>query len=242
MGVASKMHLDGAKRGIWIYIGIFTILMMFHQAWSPTASNFKHTYELGSPPGQLTTDRGTLDFLIMFTLAFMWLVPITAALMTTFIGSRWIEQLHLIITFLLWLWFILVFAWQVYSWAIINPDPTAPGDMGDRFNNPASDKRWCCVYGFLGPPCHLDTFNTTCSPYVAAEMLGVNPTFVFSFIMNLILVVLLTFDFFWVTCSYQKQVTKAIRLHNVENPTKTNRRFASTKPNYKSSTPRIGLN
>ena len=215
-----RMYLESAKRNIWIFVAIFTFFMVGHQAWTPTASIYKHTYELSDPPGALTTDRGTFDFVASFTIAFMWLVPLTAALMVSYMGARWSEDLHVAITFVLWVWFIAIFVWQVSSLTTANPDPTDPADLGHRLNNPATDKRWCCVYGSqgIGTPCHLNTFNATCSPFVSKEMLGIDGTFLFGFILNLILIVLLTFDFFWVLFSYRPQVRRAIALLNKDEP------------------------
>lgn len=249
MSVVGRMYLESAKRNMWIIIGVFTLFMLAHQAWSPTAAIYKHTYELSDPPGELVTDRGTFDFLTSFTIAFVWLIPLTAALMVSYMGAKWAANLHLVITFVLWLWFIAVFVWQLYSFATANPDPFLPSDIGDRLNNPATDKRWCCVYGPLGigSPCHENTFNTTCSPFVAKEMLGIDGTFLFSFIMNIILVVLITFQFFWVMCSYQPQVHRAVILLNSNETKKVDdgnnnlgNSISRRNQNYKSAS-RIGI-
>ncbi|HEY9817494.1 MAG TPA: hypothetical protein V6D20_17075, partial [Candidatus Obscuribacterales bacterium] len=200
-----RENIEYAKRGVWIFVAVFTLVMLPHQGWSPTAAQFTHTYALSEPPGQLTTERGTFDFIAMFSLAFVWLIPISAAFMASYVGVRWIELTHMIITFLLWCWFIAVFLWQLVSIATANPNPFNPADAGDSLINQANDDRWCNVYGPLGirAPCYLNTFNTTSSPYVGMESLGINPSYLFTFIMNLLLVVLITIEFFWVMCSYR---------------------------------------
>lgn len=217
-----------AKRGIWIFIIIFSIFMMAHQAWTPAATTFLQTYELSDPPGQLTTYRTTLDFFIMFSIAFVWLIPLSAALMTSYPKWRAAQHIHLILVFILLMWAIFVLVWQGYSWGVANPDPYSLNNANIHLVNPANDKRWCCVYGDFGPPCHLNTFNSTCNPYVSPEMLGVDGTFIFGFIMNCVLVVLLIFEFFWVGCVYRHEIEK------VDKPI-GNRyiRSASTKEYYK---------
>lgn len=194
---------------LWIYIIFFCGLMIPYQGWVPTATTFQHTYELGNPPGQLYTERGSFYFIVYLLLPLIWLVPVTAAAMTAFVTKRWIQELHLTITGVLMLFFIGVFVYGIYSWSTANPDPDKAEDMGVPLGNVANDDRYCCVYGFAGPPCF--TSNGTCSPFVSADALGANGTFIFGFFMNLILVVLLMFDYFYVSCAYLPNVRSELR-------------------------------
>lgn len=203
--------LDAHNGSLWIYIIFFCALMIPYQGWAPTATTFEHSYTLSSPPGQLYTERGSFYFIVYLLLPFIWLVPITAAAMTAFVQSKWIRTLHLTITFLLWLFFIAVFVYGIYAWSVVNPDPLAPEDSGVSLTSVANDKRYCCVYGFVGAPCPLSTLNQTCSPFVSADALTADGTFIFAFLMNLVLVVLLTFDFFYVTCVYSPNVRRELR-------------------------------
>ena len=185
----------------FVYIAVFVVFMTAHQAWTPTALNFKHEYEIGVPPGQLYTERDSFDFIATLTIALIWWVPLSAALMTSFYGNRTIETFHLVLVGILFLWFGAVLGVGVINWMHANPDPYDLSVVAD-LNNPATDRRWCCVYGNFGPPCHLNTLNMTCVPFVLPEMLGIDPTFAFSLVMNGVLVILLLFDFLYTICAY----------------------------------------
>ena len=220
---------------IWILIAVFVLFMTAHQGWSPTATNFKHTYELGTPPGKLVSDRGSFDFVAMFLLAFIWWVPISAALMTTFFGRKSYEALHLTITFVTLLFVLATIGNGVYNYLGANPEPGTIGASID-YNNPATDRRWCCVHGgTVGAPCHI---TAGCVPIVTHEMLGIDVTFAISSIMNCVLAFLLIFDFFWVCCNYI-QVTERMRLYKA--PPKEEQVYKSPPPEESDPGDEVGL-
>lgn len=205
--IINNRRMHGPKIAIWIYVSVFVTFMLPHQAWTPTATNFQHEYEIGAPPGQLYTERNSFEFMATLTIALVWLVPLSAAMMTSFYGNRVIENVHLIVVVFLFFWFSAILGDNIINWINANPDPYDVSVVADR-NNPATDRRWCCIYGNFGPPCHLNTLNMTCVPFVLPEMLGIDPTFAFSFVMNCVLVILLLFDFIWVLCAYIPQSRK----------------------------------
>ena len=202
--------MANVKIGIWAYIVVFVVFMTAHQGWSPTAAIFQHEYEVSDPPGQLFSTRNTLYFYAMFSLSLMWWVPLSAAMMTSFFGNRSLENLHIVVVLAFLFWFLVLVGFGVIDWLTANPDPYDPLIVLE-WNNPATDKRWCCAYQGMGPQCHLATRNMTCVPFVLPEMLGIDVDFAFSFVMNCILVLLLIFDFIWVMWVYfpvSRAVTK----------------------------------
>lgn len=191
---------DNLKFWVSIYVLVFFCLMIPLQFWGPTATNFTYTYELGAVPGQLTSDRATLDFIIMASHAFMWAIPLTAMAMALYMRKRWVAIMHITVTAILLLWYVLAFSYNLVNLLQHNPDPTIPAQADWRLNNPFTSKRWCGAYnGISGAVCYT---TAVWIPAVLKESLRPDGTAVFVFVFQFIQVALLTFDFFFTMCKF----------------------------------------
>ena len=205
--MALTWRLDRVIWWFWLYIAFFTAVMLIFRFWSPTAANFEHTYQLGTPPGTLRSQRWSWLFVREGLYVLLWLVPLSAAFMIGKPGEGAATTVHIVLLLFLGIWFLLVTSVGIHDWATANPDPTDPADAGKSLRNPATDLRWCCVYfGVPGVPC----INTApCNPAVGAADLTVDPSFLFTFWYGVVLLVLMAFDFFFTVLVFVPESRRA---------------------------------
>lgn len=213
MAIVLARRLDNA---IWWYtVGIifFSITMSFYSGWAPIANGqkFRHTYFRSSPPGTLTSDRGTFRFVSFLLIVLLWWIPVTAALMIGKPGESSYILARTILLAVLFIWFFITFIFGIVDY--VNRNKTNV----ENFGNPANDKRWCCLhYNLPGADLYCPNFGTdandgTCNPGVGVGDLTIDPDFAFAFWFNFALILFILLDFFYMMLVFRPEVLRYAR-------------------------------
>ena len=196
--VLISRRLDNARWWYWLYLFVFVTSMLFYRGWTPAAAIYRHTYNLSSPPGTLTSDRWTRPFVEDVLSVVLWLVPFTAAFMLCYMAQTWLHVFRAIMLFLFFAYFLVIFGFGCRDWTHANRGTT------ENALNPANDYRWCGVYFNLpGVECENSVAYT---PGIGAGDLVVNKDFLFKFWFNVVLILFVVFDFFYMLKVYRAEV------------------------------------
>jgi len=184
------VRLGRAKLGGWAFIFVFWAVMIPLGFWVPTAWPTEFTYETSTPPGTLVSTRWDWQFWSVGMYVLLWTIPITLAFALSYPMSFSVRTFHIVLLLLLFIWFVVQMVFGIVYYARAN------GTESDNYDNPANDPRWCCVYFNLpGAPCQ----NTVaCVPGVGIGDLMVDKSFLFRFYYNIVLIVFIIVDFFYV--------------------------------------------
>jgi hypothetical protein len=204
------LSLSTAKLQIWIGILIYVLVLLLFQFYSPTANQFENTY-LRPPasPGVLHSEFWNKDFWFSCTFVLLWLIPLTAAFMTTYATTSGIRIFHIVLVVLFFLYFMIVLYITAFDYANANV-----GTAGNS-KNKANDLRWCCYYYTLPGSGCLNT--APCNPAVGPGDFVVNGNFLWQFWLNFVMVIFLIIDFIYVMVYFQPAVVgHLIALQNGE--------------------------
>ncbi len=187
-----------AEAAYWVFaLMVFLTLMVFYFFMS-TLSPFIYTYQLPSnTPGTLTSDVGSFRYVLRGLLVLWIMMPLTGLFMI------WIKNspgngIHIGVLSVLIAWFIVTLVFNSITMAEAN---RAPSDPNWDAHNPADDYRWCCLYGGQ-PGTERRCANTApCAALpVTAGQLTFNSNYVAQFILNIVMLGLAIFDFFFTLC------------------------------------------
>lgn len=196
---AELKALNQRRFWLWIWILIWAIVLILFLFWTPTATNFEHTFQKPpSSPGTLRSDRWSRDFWFTGTLVVLFLIPLTAAFMSDSPTSHDRRKLHVFLVVLLFIYFVVVMILWAFDYAAANKP-----EVGNARNR-ANDDRWCCVNFALDPTACDNT--ASCTPGVGQADLITNRSFVFKFWMLFACNVMMILDFIYVMGFFQVAV------------------------------------
>lgn len=171
----------------WSFALGFLVLYFLLEFWNPAASNYLHTYQLSTPPGQLTSRQWSFEFFITASLAILVFVPFSLIFyIETGIQDTWRMLLHMIpvIVFIAWLFIATIFG--AVEWSRANNYD--PGNFYNKFN----DDKWCLVnYIVSGAPC---TVTIPAVPTITRAQLATNPRALYEFWFIFLLLLMLIAD------------------------------------------------
>jgi len=207
--------ISGIKTAGWVFVLLYWVLATIFQGVAPSLQNFDYTYlRPVTNPGTLQSQRWSFYFWIMVLYVSIWIVPLTLAFALDDTKGRptvasdgvgkgnsivfWRMIFHLVLVALLLLWYMAVFIYGLTLWSNANVA------SANNVWNPANDPRWCCVWLNLENHDTNPSFpciNTApCSPGVSADMLVVNPVFLYTLWFGFIFIVALLVDVLLVLC------------------------------------------
>lgn len=188
----SYQQLQSARQWIWGWIAFLALYLLIWQWPSLTMVPLRHTFLLSMPnPGSLLSDWWSIDHLITLFVLMLWVVPLTLAFASDAPLTQWRRLLHLLVTFVAFLFTLAIMIWWTIQYEAAN-DSTASNS-----NNPANDPRWCCVNFVLDPQrCAPVTATHLCSPSPGQADLVVAPMFLYRFWFLVVFMLLLLLDFF----------------------------------------------
>jgi len=170
----------------WLLVLLFLLLFVPFRFYWPSADLYRDTYQLpvGSP-GAHTTDIWNWRFVIEGIYAFTPLIVLSGLFMI-WTRNKTGQYTHTFFLFVFLIWFTYMLVNDIIY---LNYANVAPEETGWIPDNPATDRRWCCVYGE-----HLGT-EYVCANTVACAVpdLHVEPKFIFRFVCNILLMAYILF-------------------------------------------------
>ena len=169
-----------AELWYWLIVFLFLLIFIPFRFYWPSADLYRDTYQLpvGSP-GAHTTDIWNWRFVIEGMYTFAPLI-VYSGLFMIWTRNKVGRHTHTFFLFVFLIWFTYVLVNDI---VYLNYANVAPAETGWIPDNPATDRRWCCVYGT-----HLGT-EYVCANTVPCAIpdLRVEPKFIFRFVCNILL-------------------------------------------------------
>lgn len=231
MGKPAEIWLNQVSYILCMFAFVFAIAFFPLLFYTTTAYAPQHTYQLGSPPGTLRTERFSFDFFAIGLYNLIWFIPLTLLFLADRPSNGGRFALHITVLVILFVWFMIIIGFGIYDWA--NANKTTPS----HFDNPANDDRWCCVHFSLpGAPC----LNTVACPGVGVNDLGVNGSFLFRMFYTIVLQVVLLLDFIIMMSMVQPAVANYVREQEEEDSDDEEKQQQLQMQQKKPATSRIG--
>ena len=221
------MSLDGKTEelrtlevGYWIYLFAIVVIGHLGVAYLQLTHVSQYTYFNNqiAPSATVFSERWDLQWFFQGSLIFLWLVTFSAAFMMGYYRLRWPKILHIIVTTILIIWFLVMIGFSVYYLIKAN-DPAFP-------NNPANDIHYCCVYGAIHPECPNNPSGSTCPFIIGSGDLKVNGDFLIDFWFKIVYAIFMIIDIIFAMLYIRWARQTMIEYITVERKrTKSRRRF-----------------
>lgn len=213
----------------WLFVVVFLVIYSVLRFYWPAAAIYRDTYQLPvASPGALVSDFWTWDFIREGLYVFSLLIPFSGLFMV-WTRNKEGQGTHIIVLFIFLFYFAVMAAFDVRYIINANVPPTNPHWVP---TNLATDRRWCCVYASL-PLTERICANTALCPGVTAEMLTIDPSFLFRVIMNGILLLYVIVDMLFTLCAWSNRLNEY--LEEIEPLTKTGASYRYERYNKKSN-------
>ena len=200
---AAVKILTQSQTLLLIFAGVLYILMTVYSAYYPLARTFTHTlFATPSLYGVWVSDRFvTLDWWITSLQTLAWLPVFWAPLMLLFWRSRGYKVAHIVVLSILLLLEV--------TTLVVNSVWISSGKNDPRYpDNPASSLSACCTPEFYQTVTTCPNFarpSPQCNPPIALNQLGTDGTYVFGFVINVLLIPIFAL-MLWLTVRLDKAV------------------------------------
>lgn len=197
----------------WIVIWLAVWIPLRY--WSPLALRIRHTFQLPSNvcTNTLVSDLNSFEAVREGLFVLFILIPFSACFML------WSKEKrpHLLVSFLGLIWSVIMFCYDINDMAYAN---IPPNDPNFRPENLARDNRWCLYWGGQPGTSLICANNGPCSGSpVDPNTFMVNGPFVFRFVLNLFILLLIAINLWLMR---QPDEEQKVKVEEVKKPIRYN--------------------